>query len=99
MPGLPTTFMRHRERLNEVGKVLAKYGFAGWVQRGSGLVGAGPAQQLLEHRVDPEVVQMSPGERLRHALLELGTTWIKFGQMLSLRPDVVGVDVAEELTK
>jgi ubiquinone biosynthesis protein len=27
----------------------------------------------------------------------LGTTWVKFGQMLSLRPDVVGADVAAEL--
>jgi ubiquinone biosynthesis protein len=36
---------------------------------------------------------------LRNALIELGTTWIKFGQMLSLRPDVVGGDVAAELAK
>ena len=42
---------------------------------------------------------MSDGERLRRALTELGTTWLKFGQMLSLRPDVVGEDVAGELAK
>ena len=42
---------------------------------------------------------MSDGERLRRALTELGTTWVKFGQMLSLRPDVVGDDVAAELAK
>ncbi len=40
---------------------------------------------------------MSSGERLRGALSELGTTWIKFGQLLSLRPDLVGLDVAGEL--
>ncbi len=40
---------------------------------------------------------MSNGERLRSALTELGTTWIKFGQILSLRPDLVGLDVAGEL--
>ena len=39
------------------------------------------------------------GERLRGALTELGTTYIKFGQMLSLRPDLVGEDVANELSK
>ena len=54
---------------------------------------------LVERHVDPEIVAMSDGERLRRALIELGTTWIKFGQMLSLRPDVVGDDVAEELAK
>ena len=42
---------------------------------------------------------MTEGERLRGALTELGTTFIKFGQMLSLRPDVVGEDVANELSK
>ena len=42
---------------------------------------------------------MSDGERLRRALTELGTTWIKLGQMLSLRPDIVGDDVAVEPAK
>jgi hypothetical protein len=45
MPGLPTTFMRHRDRLNEVAKVLGKLGFAAWVQRGSGLLGAATNNQ------------------------------------------------------
>ena len=39
------------------------------------------------------------GERLRGALVELSTTWAKFGQMLSLRSDLVGEEVALELTK
>jgi ubiquinone biosynthesis protein len=99
MPGLPATFMRHRERLDEVARVLAKYGFAAWVQRGGGLVGTHLAQQLIDRHIDPEIVAMTTGERLRLALIELGTTWIKFGQMLSLRPDVVGHDVADELAK
>jgi ubiquinone biosynthesis protein len=42
---------------------------------------------------------MSAGQRLRGALSELGTTWIKLGQMLSLRPDLVGPDVAAELAQ
>jgi ubiquinone biosynthesis protein len=98
MPGLPAALMRHRARLDEIAEVLARYGFAAWVQRGSGLVGARVMQGLVD-RVDPRIVAMSDGERLRRALAELGTTWVKFGQMLSLRPDLVGDDVAEELTK
>jgi ubiquinone biosynthesis protein len=98
MPGLPAALVRHRARLDEIAEVLAKYGFAAWVQRGSGLVGARVMQRLVD-RVDPQIVAMSDGERLRRALTELGTTWVKFGQMLSLRPDLVGDDVAEELTK
>jgi ubiquinone biosynthesis protein len=48
---------------------------------------------------DPELASMSAGQRLRGALSELGTTWIKLGQMLSLRPDLVGPDVAAELAQ
>ena len=99
MPGLPAALVRHHERLDEIAEVLAKYGFAAWVQRGSGLVSARVMKGLVDRYVDPEIVAMSDGERLRRALTELGTTWIKFGQMLSLRPDVVGDDVAAELTK
>ena len=99
MPGLPAALMRHRGRLDEIAGVFAKYGFAAWVQRGSGLVSTRVMQGLVDRHVDPQIVSMSDGERLRRALTELGTTWVKFGQMLSLRPDVVGDDVAEELAK
>jgi ubiquinone biosynthesis protein len=99
MQGLPAALVRHHERLDEIGEVLVKYGFAAWVQRGSGLLSARVTRGLVEHYVDPDIVAMSDGERLRRALTELGTTWIKFGQMLSLRPDIVGDDVAAELTQ
>ncbi|MDP3859564.1 MAG: ubiquinone biosynthesis regulatory protein kinase UbiB [Stagnimonas sp.] len=39
------------------------------------------------------------GERLRLALQELGTVFIKFGQALSTRPDVLPPDIAGELMK
>ena len=40
-----------------------------------------------------------PGERLAAALQVLGPSFIKFGQALSTRPDLVGDDVAQELSK
>ena len=99
MPGLPAALMRHRARIDEIAGVFAKYGFAAWVQRGSGLVSTRVMQGLVDRHVDPQIASMSDGERLRRALTELGTTGVKLGQMLSLRPDVVGDDVAEELVK
>jgi ubiquinone biosynthesis protein len=99
MPGLPSALRRHHQRLDEIGEVLGKYGFAAWVEREGDLVGERVLKRLVDHYVDPNILAMSDGERLRRALTELGTTWIKLGQMLSLRPDVVGDDVAAELTQ
>jgi len=39
------------------------------------------------------------GERLREALEELGPVFVKFGQMLSTRPDLLPEDLAVELAK
>ncbi len=41
----------------------------------------------------------SNGERLRLALESLGPIFIKFGQLLSTRPDLVPADIAAELSK
>jgi ubiquinone biosynthesis protein len=38
-----------------------------------------------------------PGERLAVALQEMGPSFIKFGQALSTRPDLIGEDVADDL--
>lgn len=45
----------------------------------------------------PQIDQMSRGRRLRLALEELGPIFIKFGQLLSTRRDLVPLDIADEL--
>lgn len=40
-----------------------------------------------------------PGERLADALYELGPIFIKVGQIFSTRPDLIGVQLAEDLAK
>ena len=42
---------------------------------------------------------LSRGVRLREALEELGPVFVKFGQMLSTRPDLLPEDIAEELAR
>src|SRR5512139_1549739 len=39
------------------------------------------------------------GVRLRLALEELGPIFVKFGQLLSIRPDLIPTDITEELSK
>lgn len=45
-----------------------------------------------------EAAKGRPGQRLAAALRDLGPTFIKFGQALSTRPDLVGEEVAADLT-
>lgn len=99
MDDLTLTLVRHRDRLREVGDVLARFGLAAWVSRATGPDGPNALTGLLTREADPALAGLSQGEQLRGALVELGTTWVKFGQMLSLRSDLVGEDVARELTK
>ncbi len=99
MPEFAETLVKHRKRLNEVVGVFARHGLAAWAARGGSIAGIAPIENLVNRVVAPDEVEASDGERLRGALSELGTTFIKFGQMLSLRPDVVGEDMATELSK
>ena len=41
----------------------------------------------------------SPGSKLCNALQEMGTTFIKLGQFLSTRPDIIGENISKELEK
>lgn len=43
--------------------------------------------------------QLTRGEALRKSIEELGPIFIKFGQALSTRPDILPPDIAEELSK
>jgi ubiquinone biosynthesis protein len=93
MDDLTETLLKHRDRLNEIVSVLGRYGLAAWASR----EGTIPGVRAAKHVADAELENLSPGQRLRGALTELGATGVKFGQMLSLRPDLVGPDVAREL--
>ena len=42
---------------------------------------------------------LSTGTKLCNALQEMGTTFIKLGQFLATRPDIIGEDIAKELEK
>lgn len=85
-------------RLREIVKVMSKYEFGYLVEKiklkhNIPLIGQSYDYETLEE------LDESVPERLRLVLQELGPTFIKLGQTLSTRPDLVGSKVAEELTK
>ncbi|RIX26535.1 ABC1 kinase family protein [Amnibacterium setariae] len=90
-----------RGRLMEVATVLRRYGFASIAAQLDSAGGPGHrlVQRVTDRFIDPELASASAGERLRGALTELGTTAIKLGQLLSLRPDIVGPNVASALAE
>ena len=85
-------------RLAEVVQVLVRYGFSDVVHR-LGLHEGLPAKVLRGLRLieAPSAELETQGRRLRAALTELGPTAVKFGQILSTRPELIGPDMANDL--
>ena len=86
---------RNANRWREILSILSKYGLAGWLGRFDFSVG----KKLLKDR-NGEAIAKQPAEVcIRLAIEELGPTFIKLGQIMSTRPDVVGSELASELEK
>lgn len=83
----------HLGRYKEIVKVLWRYGFDEVVERLEF-----PGHRLLE-RIHPQTRELSTGERIRKAMEELGPAFIKIGQFLSMRHDILPPVVLDELRK
>lgn len=83
----------HVGRFKDIVVTLFRYGFDDVVERLDL-----PGKMILEkiHKVERE---MTTWERVRFMLEELGPTYIKFGQIMSLRPDLVPNSLILELRK
>jgi ubiquinone biosynthesis protein len=91
---------RNAMRLFGVVQVLVRHGFADMVQR-LGLHQSLPARLLRRVRLAeaPTGPPETFGQRARAALTELGPTFIKLGQIMSTRPDIMGLETAAELSQ
>jgi ubiquinone biosynthesis protein len=59
----------------------------------------GRFKDILKVLARHELVRGITPEKLRRVLEDLGPTFIKFGQLLSMRPDIIPEDFCEELTR
>ena len=88
--------VKNAQRLRQIVAVFARYGFVDVVDR------IPPLGRLLPARIrafTETQADKSIAERIRLAFEELGPTFVKFGQILSTRPDLLSEEFISEFTK
>jgi ubiquinone biosynthesis protein len=93
MPSLVHT-VRDLGRLREIASVLARHGFGELVER----TGLGSLAPWKSDKAGAEA-KTSTAVRMRRVLEELGPSFVKLGQIISTRPDIVPQEVVDELKR
>jgi len=90
---------RHLSRYQRIIRILFKYGFSDLVEglRIDQYLETG--LKMINRKPHEEIKKRSRPERFRMALEELGPSFIKLGQILSTRPDLISPEYLDELAK
>src|SRR5690348_3697866 len=87
-------------RLSEIAQVMVRHGFGYFFEAhklSDLLPGRSAEDRLADMGAEGGAASSARGQHLREVLDELGPTFVKFGQLLSTRPDVVPPDIVVEL--
>lgn len=96
---IPRTY-KNLQRLREIASVIVKYGFGDLVARLEIENTLELGLSLLRFRRQRrELVRYTTEERIRMAFEELGPTFVKLGQILATRPDLIPMSLIVELRK
>ncbi len=90
---------RHIQRYRQILTVLFKYGFGDLVHTLKIEQYLEIGLQMISRKRREKIETLSRAERVRMAMEELGPTFIKMGQILSTRPDLLPVEFIRELEK
>ena len=89
----PLTFLSNAARAKDIFAVLAKHGFANLLTQ------LDPQEGLWKRIIPQPAERRTVWERARLALEELGPTFVKVGQLMSMRPDALPPPLIFELRK
>ncbi len=89
----PFNYLANAVRAPEIVAILVRWGFEDL------LLQLDTPQFLLKNLVRKKVTHLTPYERMRNACEELGPIFVKFGQILSTRPDRLPEPLVMELKK
>jgi ubiquinone biosynthesis protein len=85
---------RNLRRWQDILAILRRYGLADWLSQ----LKFDFIRDWIKDDQGVPLASYSREKRIRLAFTELGPTFIKLGQVLSLRPDLIGPELARELT-
>ncbi len=90
---------RHLNRYRQILSVLFRYGFGDLIDtlRIDQYIEVG--LQMVSRKKRDRLERLTRAERVRLALEELGPTYIKLGQVLSTRPDLIPLEFVTELAR
>ena len=80
-------------RAREILGIVMKYGFQDWVSKN------GLGKYFVTKKRLARIERFNQWERIRMAVEELGPSFIKLGQILADRPDILPEELREELSK
>ncbi|MCK9229702.1 MAG: AarF/ABC1/UbiB kinase family protein [Syntrophales bacterium] len=97
--GFVSRTYRHINRYRQILAVMIKFGFGDLIDRinRGGYLETGI--QFVTRSRSKNIEKHTRAERIRMALEELGPTFVKLGQILSTRPDMLPPDMIRELEK
>ncbi len=98
-PSTIVSTTRKTKRFIDVLRVLASNGFETFVDNSKLIAAVEGGWSRLNHKPLPEHDPLPLAVRLRIVCEELGTTFVKLGQVLSTRPDLIPEEMADEFKK
>jgi len=87
------------QRYHQILSTIIKYGFGDWLKG----IRAGfyfkLKKKFFRKKIPAHIEKISYQQRIRMICEELGSTFVKFGQSLSMHPEIIPVELAKELEK